>query len=40
MKQARKFIGYCPQFDALSDLLTVKDHFYLYASIKGIPKDR
>lgn len=32
----RKKIGYCPQFDALLELLTVREHLELYARIKGI----
>ena len=35
-RAARKLIGYCPQFDALHDLLTVEEHLELYASIKGV----
>ncbi|RLN50687.1 hypothetical protein BBJ28_00003089 [Nothophytophthora sp. Chile5] len=35
---ARKSMGYCPQFDALHDLLTVKEQLQLYARIKGIPE--
>lgn len=35
---ARKMIGYCPQFDALHDLLTVQEQLQLYARIKGIPE--
>jgi len=31
----RKSLGYCPQFDALIDTLTVRDHLELYSSIKG-----
>jgi ATP-binding cassette, subfamily A (ABC1), member 3 len=37
---ARKNIGYCPQFDALSENLTSREHLELYAAIKGIPKDK
>ncbi|KAF0685093.1 Aste57867_22967 [Aphanomyces stellatus] len=33
----RRLIGYCPQFDALIDLLTVREHLELFASIKGVP---
>mmetsp|Transcript_47540 Transcript_47540/g.72669 ORF Transcript_47540/g.72669 Transcript_47540/m.72669 type:complete len:136 (-) Transcript_47540:598-1005(-) len=40
MKEARKYIGYCPQFDALQENLTAKEHLFFYAAIKGIPKDR
>jgi len=35
---ARRRLGYCPQFDALLELLTVQDHLELYASIRGLPK--
>eukprot|EP00413_Alexandrium_margalefii_P007389 CAMPEP_0204528850 /NCGR_PEP_ID=MMETSP0661-20131031/9748_1 /ASSEMBLY_ACC=CAM_ASM_000606 /TAXON_ID=109239 /ORGANISM="Alexandrium margalefi, Strain AMGDE01CS-322" /LENGTH=877 /DNA_ID=CAMNT_0051534847 /DNA_START=72 /DNA_END=2700 /DNA_ORIENTATION=- len=34
--QARRLIGYCPQFDALLDSLTVKEHLYLYGRLKGL----
>ena len=34
---ARLNIGYCPQFDALSEVLTPQEHLKLYAKIKGIP---
>ncbi|KAH9121305.1 hypothetical protein AeMF1_006910, partial [Aphanomyces euteiches] len=33
----RRLIGYCPQFDALIDLLTVREHLELFAAIKGVP---
>lgn len=36
---ARKYIGYCPQFDCLYPTLTVKEHLELYASLKGIDKN-
>ena len=38
LSKARTLIGYCPQFDALSDLLTGREHLELYAHIKGIPQ--
>uniref|UniRef100_A0A668A1F8 ATP binding cassette subfamily A member 12 n=1 Tax=Myripristis murdjan TaxID=586833 RepID=A0A668A1F8_9TELE len=31
-------IGYCPQVDALDDLLTGEEHLYFYARIQGISK--
>ncbi len=34
--QCRRYIGYCPQFDAIFDLLTVKEHLKFYAMIKGL----
>ena len=37
LAQARYNIGYCPQFDALSEVLTPVEHLELYARIKGIP---
>ncbi|WJZ94126.1 hypothetical protein VitviT2T_013011 [Vitis vinifera] len=36
-KAARRHIGYCPQFDALLEYLTVQEHLELYARIKGVP---
>lgn len=38
LSKARYNIGYCPQFDALSEVLTPPEHLKLYARIKGIPK--
>ncbi|CAK4964438.1 unnamed protein product [Aphanomyces euteiches] len=35
----RRLIGYCPQFDALIDLLTMREHLELFAAIKGVPID-
>ncbi|CAM9396747.1 unnamed protein product [Discosporangium mesarthrocarpum] len=32
----RRHIGYCPQEDALFELLTVEEHLKLYARIKGV----
>jgi len=32
----RRKIGFCPQFDALFELLTGREHLMLYARIKGI----
>ncbi|CAG9326092.1 unnamed protein product [Blepharisma stoltei] len=40
LERARDLIGYCPQFDAISELLTAREHLRLYSDIKGIPKDR
>lgn len=36
---ARKQIGYCPQFDAIFELMTVREHLEFYSKIKKIPKD-
>ncbi|KAM0948803.1 putative ABC transporter, AAA+ ATPase domain, ABC transporter A [Dioscorea sansibarensis] len=37
-KTARRHIGYCPQFDALLEFLTVREHLELYARIKAVPE--
>jgi ABC-type multidrug transport system ATPase subunit len=34
--EARKLIGYCPQKDAIFNLMTVEEHIWFYARIKGI----
>lgn len=36
----RHLIGYCPQFDALFDKLTAREHLTLYARIKLVPESR
>ncbi|KPA77100.1 putative ABC transporter [Leptomonas pyrrhocoris] len=35
-REALRCIGYCPQFDATLDLLTVKEHLELYAGVRAI----
>ena len=30
-------LGYCPQFDALFEKLSVEEHLNMYAQIRGIP---
>ncbi|XP_027642334.2 retinal-specific phospholipid-transporting ATPase ABCA4 isoform X1 [Falco peregrinus] len=32
-------MGYCPQFDAIDDLLTGREHLYLYARLRGVPAE-
>lgn len=39
-RQARESIGYCPQFDALIDLLTVREHLELFGRFKGYHRER
>jgi len=34
--ECRKNVGYCPQFDAIFDLLTAREHLKFYAMIKGL----
>jgi len=35
--KARSILGYCPQTDALNELLTSQEHLILYAQIRGTP---
>ncbi|CAE8643015.1 unnamed protein product [Polarella glacialis] len=35
--RARRHLGYCPQFDALPEKLTVRETLALYARIRGLP---
>lgn len=37
--QARKNMSLCPQIDPLCVYMTVREHLYLYASVKGIASD-
>ena len=34
----RRMIGYCPQFDAIFELLTAREHLKVYGMIKGLDK--
>jgi ABC-type multidrug transport system ATPase subunit len=36
----RRLIGYCPQFDALFERLTGREHLEFYARIKGVPEKK
>mmetsp|Transcript_45107 Transcript_45107/g.130239 ORF Transcript_45107/g.130239 Transcript_45107/m.130239 type:complete len:2061 (+) Transcript_45107:77-6259(+) len=36
LASVRRQIGYCPQFNALLDLLTVREHLELYGQLKGL----
>ncbi|XP_029955495.1 retinal-specific phospholipid-transporting ATPase ABCA4-like [Salarias fasciatus] len=31
-------MGYCPQFDAMDELLTGREHLHLYARLRGVPE--
>uniref|UniRef100_A0A8C1RXW4 ATP-binding cassette, sub-family A (ABC1), member 4a n=1 Tax=Cyprinus carpio TaxID=7962 RepID=A0A8C1RXW4_CYPCA len=31
-------MGFCPQFDAIDDLLTGREHLHLYARLRGVPE--
>ena len=37
MLKVQQNVGYCPQFDALYDELTAREHLMLYARLRGIP---
>ena len=37
MQQVRRQIGYCPQFDALIELMTGRELLVMYARLRGIP---
>uniref|UniRef100_H3B2R0 ATP binding cassette subfamily A member 12 n=1 Tax=Latimeria chalumnae TaxID=7897 RepID=H3B2R0_LATCH len=36
--ESGSLLGYCPQHDALDNLLTGEEHLYYYARIRGIPE--
>ncbi|CAH0549211.1 unnamed protein product [Brassicogethes aeneus] len=38
LKNVRKHVGYCPQFDALLDNLTARETLKMYALIRGVPE--
>ncbi|XP_070785696.1 phospholipid-transporting ATPase ABCA1-like [Enoplosus armatus] len=38
MRDVHQNMGYCPQFDALDDLLTGREHLEFYARLRGVPE--
>ncbi|XP_056298859.1 phospholipid-transporting ATPase ABCA1-like [Pseudoliparis swirei] len=38
MREVHQNMGYCPQFDALDELLTGREHLELYARLRGVPE--
>lgn len=38
--EVRRLMGYCPQFDALHELLTGRETLFFYGRIRGIPQER
>ncbi|CAF4949779.1 unnamed protein product, partial [Rotaria socialis] len=36
MRVAQRRMGYCPQFDALIDLLTGEETLYMFARLRGV----
>ncbi|XP_019523093.1 PREDICTED: retinal-specific ATP-binding cassette transporter [Hipposideros armiger] len=39
ISKVHQSMGYCPQFDAIDDLLTGREHLYLYARLRGVPAE-
>lgn len=39
MNTVHEHIGYCPQFDALFEELTGREHLQIYCRLRGIPKE-
>ncbi|XP_041074940.1 phospholipid-transporting ATPase ABCA1-like [Polyodon spathula] len=37
--EAHQNMGYCPQFDAINELLTGREHLELYAILRGVPEE-
>ncbi|CAH3155546.1 unnamed protein product, partial [Porites evermanni] len=40
LKQVQQRIGYCPQFDALIELLTGREMLTMYARLRGVPDEK
>ncbi|KAM4710016.1 phospholipid-transporting ATPase ABCA1-like [Discoglossus pictus] len=38
MREAHQNMGYCPQFDAIDDLLSGREHLEFYARLRGVPE--
>ncbi|XP_068444522.1 phospholipid-transporting ATPase ABCA1-like [Clinocottus analis] len=38
MRAVHQNMGYCPQFDAIDELLTGQEHLELYARLRGVPE--
>jgi len=36
IKQVQQRLGYCPQFDALIEQMTVREHLYMFARLRGV----
>uniref|UniRef100_A0A3P9L2N4 P-type phospholipid transporter n=1 Tax=Oryzias latipes TaxID=8090 RepID=A0A3P9L2N4_ORYLA len=39
MGDVHQNMGYCPQFDAINDLLNGREHLELYARLRGVPEE-
>lgn len=38
MRNVHQNMGYCPQFDAIDELLTGREHLEFYARLRGVPE--
>lgn len=38
IEDVHRNMGYCPQFDAINELLTGREHLELYAILRGVPE--
>ncbi|KAM8986811.1 phospholipid-transporting ATPase ABCA7 isoform 2-T2 [Ara ararauna] len=38
-QSVRQHMGYCPQFDAITDLLTGREHLEFYSRLRGVPEE-
>ena len=38
MREVHQNLGYCPQFDAIDELLTGQEHLEFYARLRGVPE--
>ncbi|XP_031707233.1 phospholipid-transporting ATPase ABCA1 isoform X1 [Anarrhichthys ocellatus] len=38
MRDVHQHMGYCPQFDAIDELLTGREHLEFYARLRGVPE--
>ncbi|XP_064252178.1 phospholipid-transporting ATPase ABCA7 isoform X1 [Passer domesticus] len=39
LQSVHQHMGYCPQFDAITDLLTGREHLEFYSRLRGIPEE-
>ncbi|XP_075758760.1 phospholipid-transporting ATPase ABCA7 isoform X2 [Pelodiscus sinensis] len=39
LQRVHQDMGYCPQFDAISDLLTGREHLEFYCRLRGVPAE-
>ncbi|XP_027756879.1 ATP-binding cassette sub-family A member 7 [Empidonax traillii] len=39
LQAVHQHMGYCPQFDAITDLLTGREHLEFYSRLRGVPEE-